>query len=690
MRWQIANFEFCDKQQTLTSEHGTQQLEPLMVELLSYFCQHQDQIISKQQLIDDVWLGRIVSDNAISKLITKLRKAFDDDVRQPKFIATFPKKGYKFIAQVQEINEQHIVSPASVEREFAPSSHQSQAERHPKVPMAASVVMLALLVLIIVTVFKFSEPTSPRLFTTAKTLTTDAGDELFPSFSPDGSRMSFMSIKTGRIQLQIRDLSTGQTVNVDHGETFGVGPADWSKDGTSLVYLVATEDVCEYYIRQITGLELGTPKLVHRCPAGSYGKILFTHDANKLVFAQNSGHNTAYTLYSLTIDNQAINRLNQPEIYIGGNSQFDLHPQENRLLISSPNRQQWEGFYDLNLESNELELLFYQDAYICCGIWSHDGDRVVLMGEHPSYELVSYALDGSDPVVIYAGSRIIRLPRRHINGQDYVFASQESDTNFYTIDLSTNTHQSLTDNSVDELLTRFAHNAPHIAYISFESGSEEVWLDSTDGNNARQLSAFSDNKHYVDLVWSPDDQSIAVLTLNEIRLISVATGDYRLLKIPQTEIRGMSFKSDSKLSYSIREGNRWRVFTYDLDNDRIIPEENRWQFIQYQDNSANSLWLDNDNQLFVGDSKIQAEIPEGVISQFINGRQFNLRKVANQWYWYDYQQARALKSFSDDTQSYQTILETDVPHFDVNESRLLYGKRDDATSNLYRTVPHTN
>ena len=108
MRWQIAEYIFCDQQQNLLSDGKSQQLEPMMVELLRYFCQNVDQIISKDQLIEQVWLGRIVSDNAVSKLITKLRKAFNDDARQPKFIATFPKKGYKFIALVKLIPSENV------------------------------------------------------------------------------------------------------------------------------------------------------------------------------------------------------------------------------------------------------------------------------------------------------------------------------------------------------------------------------------------------------------------------------------------------------------------------------------------------------------------------------------------------------------------------------------------------------
>ena len=156
MRWQIAEFIFCDQQQTLTLENNSQQLEPMMVELLGYFCQNVDQIISKDRLIEKVWLGRIVSDNAVSKLITKLRKAFNDDARQPQFIATFPKKGYKFIAVVKPLNviKPQESSQASVQQEqvaITPQELSVQATKNHQ--LIRKTITLTILFLLLLSVF---------------------------------------------------------------------------------------------------------------------------------------------------------------------------------------------------------------------------------------------------------------------------------------------------------------------------------------------------------------------------------------------------------------------------------------------------------------------------------------------------------------------------------------------------------
>ena len=268
MRWQITQFIFCDQQQSLTSTNDSVQLEPMMVELLSYFCQNPDQIISKDLLIEKVWLGRIVSDNAVSKLITKLRKVFSDDARQPKFIATFPKKGYKFIADVMLINDD-VVSVEINENES-----QNQDEEKPlnsqysvkgearSVPITESIIegitevrtekvnspkakdrqgfYITLLVIIISIITFITQKQQTQKTASAsthtKTITTDSGDELFPNFSPEGTRVAYMSAKNDRMHLMLKNVVDERIIEISHGKDVGVGPADWSDDGKVIVY----------------------------------------------------------------------------------------------------------------------------------------------------------------------------------------------------------------------------------------------------------------------------------------------------------------------------------------------------------------------------------------------------------------------------------------------------------------------
>jgi TolB-like protein/Tfp pilus assembly protein PilF len=75
--------------------------EPQVIELLIYFVRNCGRLITRDELNQAVWKGRVVSDSAISGRIKIARKLLGDDGRQQKYIRTVHKKGFSFNAHVQ-------------------------------------------------------------------------------------------------------------------------------------------------------------------------------------------------------------------------------------------------------------------------------------------------------------------------------------------------------------------------------------------------------------------------------------------------------------------------------------------------------------------------------------------------------------------------------------------------------------
>jgi DNA-binding winged helix-turn-helix (wHTH) protein/TolB-like protein len=71
-------------------------------EVLLYLVEQRERLVSKDELIGAVWRGTAVTDNALAQCIVEIRKALGDDSRQPRFVKTIPKFGYRFIAPVEE------------------------------------------------------------------------------------------------------------------------------------------------------------------------------------------------------------------------------------------------------------------------------------------------------------------------------------------------------------------------------------------------------------------------------------------------------------------------------------------------------------------------------------------------------------------------------------------------------------
>ncbi len=71
---------------------------------LLYLLEQRHRLVSKEELIERVWEGMAVTDDALVQLIKEIRQSLGDDARQPRFIKTVPRGGYRFIATVEEID----------------------------------------------------------------------------------------------------------------------------------------------------------------------------------------------------------------------------------------------------------------------------------------------------------------------------------------------------------------------------------------------------------------------------------------------------------------------------------------------------------------------------------------------------------------------------------------------------------
>jgi DNA-binding winged helix-turn-helix (wHTH) protein len=77
-------------------------IEPQVFDLLIYLIQNRDRVVSKDDLIASVWGGRIVSDSTLDSRINAVRKAIGDSGNQQELVRTIPRKGVRFVGDVQQ------------------------------------------------------------------------------------------------------------------------------------------------------------------------------------------------------------------------------------------------------------------------------------------------------------------------------------------------------------------------------------------------------------------------------------------------------------------------------------------------------------------------------------------------------------------------------------------------------------
>ncbi len=170
-----------DASQGCLKRFGQQQyLRQQTFQVLLYLLEQRERLVTKDELIECIWKGMAVTDNALVQCVVDIRRALGDDSRHPRLIKTVSKVGYRFIGQVEELYRHEAAAiemeeVTSVEVEFEEEitdethgSGDTETRREPKefplpshfaASLHSRVILVALIaILVAVSLFIYVRP----------------------------------------------------------------------------------------------------------------------------------------------------------------------------------------------------------------------------------------------------------------------------------------------------------------------------------------------------------------------------------------------------------------------------------------------------------------------------------------------------------------------------------------------------
>jgi len=78
------------------------ELTPKAFDVLRYLVEHSYRLVTQDEILEALWPGTYVNPEVVKKYVLGIRKVLGDNPQNPTFVATFPKRGYQFIAAVRE------------------------------------------------------------------------------------------------------------------------------------------------------------------------------------------------------------------------------------------------------------------------------------------------------------------------------------------------------------------------------------------------------------------------------------------------------------------------------------------------------------------------------------------------------------------------------------------------------------
>ena len=194
----FGGFQLDDDARRIYSTDGELAAEPKVIEVLCYLIQHRDRLVPLTELHAEVWAGRVVTDTAVRRTISKLRALLGDtDPDAPLYIKSQMKRGYQFIGQplpVQTFEASSISPIVAVDSVDLPTREKSSAARIKPAQFFYGFLSVALLALVFWSSY-FTQETHQKTMMTTEPLVSIAGEKYFLSVSDNGRYQAF----TGRL-----------------------------------------------------------------------------------------------------------------------------------------------------------------------------------------------------------------------------------------------------------------------------------------------------------------------------------------------------------------------------------------------------------------------------------------------------------------------------------------------------------
>jgi transcriptional activator of cad operon len=132
----------------ISREGETVRVEARTMRLLLCLAEHAGQVVSIDDLLEQVWTGVIVTQDSVYQAITSLRRLLGDDPKQPIYIATVPRLGYRMVATVSPWVEQSL-NPPPAPGHLGPAVLQGSRKNWTLLAAGAAILLILILAFLV-------------------------------------------------------------------------------------------------------------------------------------------------------------------------------------------------------------------------------------------------------------------------------------------------------------------------------------------------------------------------------------------------------------------------------------------------------------------------------------------------------------------------------------------------------------
>jgi Tol biopolymer transport system component/DNA-binding winged helix-turn-helix (wHTH) protein len=544
------------------------------VETLLALVEQPGRVLTKDELIEVIWQGRVVDEANLIQNIAVVRRTLGLKPGAAGYIETFPGRGYRLLGPIGvEQEEPHRPQPGSTVQ-----TPTTLATAEPSVQTAivaapagkttsrarliiASAALAAIAVAAVIWIFLLRDHRSAETRFQRTAVARLGGKEYQPAVSADGQNVAFVLERGGGFPSRIWMRSGSSPPAIVGKAGWAYNSPAWSPDGKSLAFLRMNGSRGELVIAsQSAKLE----RVVATVFPTRYGlpnrHLDWSPDGRTLAFDDTNSADQPFAIDLISVATGERRRLTAPPANVLGDVDPRFSPDGRTISFIRVFHRARQGLFTIAAGGGTVRQLSRDDFQISGQDWA-PGGRSIVMGSNRTgdFRLWRVAVDhaGAEPVADWTGTYgdapiQLAVARR---SPALLYSVLLEDFNIWRLDLKAKEGAPqqwvrIVNSSAQDASPQYSPDGAQICFRSDRTGEEQLWVSAADGSNPRQVTQ-GPLRPSVGR-WSPDGKALVFNDSREVDLYVAAidgSGGWRTRAL-QTKGLHPVFSADGKWIYA--------------------------------------------------------------------------------------------------------------------------------------------
>jgi DNA-binding winged helix-turn-helix (wHTH) protein len=550
--------EYCLNTEEMSLQINEQSvvLEPKVFAVLIYLIEHHERYISMEELHEKLWQGRCVSDAAVRRIISKIRLVLNDDHKNPKYLQSLSKRGYKLICSVS-----HLTNPEKEKDQNTVSN--SHTTPYKRVYKQFFYFVVALFLFSVVTFFYFQQSKGTNIEVTSKVINTLISDKEALATSSDGRYIAFSSKSNNQktFQIYIKDVKN-ETIKIVSNDSHLPLALAFSKNGHYLFFSDFTANLKTLNRIDLTSSDYKKDILV----SGYYLiiDVFVDNQSNSVYFSGQKGINDAMLIYRLDLLSGEIKNMTTSSRKGVFDTKADISPDmKSMVVLRVLDFETTSEIRVLDLQTNNTLFKRSQSGSVYDVHWLDLENIVILDNE----KLLKVNTKNKKEEVIFEGDH--NLFTVDITDTKTFFAIKKSEVKSTFVEK----RLPLTDFSSIEIFKE----KENVVSLGYQSNGIDHWALVNSGhitslisfkvNNPKSKTTYLSTDKKIKFIEASIDAPYILLEIqNRLAVFDIDNNHVKYVTQADELIHDASFSEDSRhVLYSSRNNGEWQIYHYNIE-----------------------------------------------------------------------------------------------------------------------------